>query len=611
MRMTGGEMVMERLIAQDVPYLLGIPGHGCLALVDAGLARRDRLQIIQVRQEQSAVHMADGYYRVKGEPLAVFTSIGPGALNCAIGLATSYVDSTAVLVLSGETHTYMRGRGVLQEIERRRPADVPTALTPLVKKAYRPDSPAELNAALEDAFREMGSGRPGPAFISLPMDVQADDADVAPPEPVSVQRGKQVLDTDALGAAATLLLGAQRPVILAGGGVARSSAERELRALAEFLGAAVVTTVQAMDCFPADHPLYGWLGGTKGTSVGNALTSQADVILAVGCRFADETTSSYKAGVTFSIPPTKLVQLDIDPAEIGKNYPVEAGIVADASEGLAALRAACAESAAPREWESSAYTAKIGRLRDTWLAETAGLRDSDATPPTVPRFYHELRKAIDRDAIVVTSSGHAQACVLEFPFYEPRTSVTTGGFSTMGFSYPAALGAKLAAPNRQVVAVIGDGDFMMTMQEMGTAKQYGIGVVAVILNNAGWYSIRDLQMAALGEDRAIASEFLTPDGEAYTPDFTAAAKAFGLPAERVTRPEDIQAAIGRALAADGPALVEVMVEQRFPDSGSTVSGWWDVPVPAYLEDRRAKYLAERAGEQPAPPGSARGTASDG
>ena len=605
MRMTGGEIVMERLIAQGVPYLVGIPGHGCLALIDAALARRDRLKIIQVRQEQSAVHMADGYYRVTGEPLAVFTSIGPGALNCAIGLATAYVDSTAVLVLSGETHTYMHGRGVLQEIERRRPADLPTALAPLVKKAYRPGSPAELDAALEDAFGQMQSGRPGPAFISLPMDVQADDADVELPQPVRVPRGAVQPDADAVTTGARLLLEAKRPVILAGGGVARSGAERDLLALAEFLGAPVVTTVQAMDCFPADHPLSGRLGGTKGTSIGNALTSTADVILAVGCRFADETASSYRAGVTFSIPPTKLVHLDIDPGEIGKNYPVESGIVADAREGLSALLAACGRAFGQRDRASSEYVAEVARLREQWLAETAALRDSDAAPPTVPRFYRELRDVADRDAIIVTSSGHAQACVLEFPFYEPRTSVTTGGFSTMGFSYPAAMGAKLAASDRQVVAVIGDGDFMMTIQEMATAKQYGIGVVAVILNNIGWYSIRDLQIDAFGEERAFATQFTTPEGEAYTPDFTAAARAFGLRAERVDRPGDVRGALARALAGEGPALVEVMVQREFPYSGSTVSGWWDVPVPAYLQDRRARYLAERAGEQPPPEGARR------
>jgi len=186
--------------------------------------------------------------------------------------------------------------------------------------------------------------------------------------------------------------------------------------------------------------------------------------------------------------------------------------------------------------------------------------------------------------------------VLEFPFYEPRTNLTSGGFSTMGWAYPAALGAKLAAPDRQVVAVIGDGDFMMTMQEMATAREYGINVVVLLLNNYGWYSIRDLQMAEFGEDRAIGIDW-DPD---RSPDFVAVAKGFGLKAESVERPDDIQAAVNRALAHDGPSLVEVKVARDFPNSGNTVAGWWDVPIPAYLEDRRAEYELARNEIEPPP-----------
>lgn len=300
------------------------------------------------------------------------------------------------------------------------------------------------------------------------------------------------------------------------------------------------------------------------------------------------------------------VHLDIDPREIGKNYPAEVAIVADAREGLRALLLACEELGERRAWEVGEYLAEIRRLRDAWLSEIAPLRDSDMAPPTVPRFYRELRATLDRDAIVTTSSGHAQAGLLEFPFYQPGTNITSGGFSTMGFAYPAALGAKLAAPERQVVAVVGDGDFLMTIQEMATARQYGIGVVAVVLNNLGWYSIRDLQMDAFGEDHGFAAEFRSPDNEALTPDFVAAARSFGLSAERAESPEEIGPAIERALADGGPALVEVMVQRRFPYSGGNVVGWWDVPVPEYLAERRERYLEERAGEQ-APPERSRAT----
>ena len=595
---TGGEIVRDRLLAEEVPYLVGIPGHGIVAMLDAFRTSQDQIKILQVRHEQSAVHLADGYYRVAGKPLAVFTSIGPGALNTAIGLGASYVDSTAVLVLSGETHTYMEGRGVLQELERKRPADIPAVLEPLVKAGYRPRSQQELFDDLASAFREMTTGRPGPTFISLPMDVQAESSAVPKAESTSVAEADELLP-DALSnvaAAVSLLTSSERPVIVAGGGVTLGGAESALLELAERIGAAVVTTLQGKGCFPEDHPLYGWHLGTKGTSIGNALTTSADVILAVGTRFTDQVTSSFRSGTTFATDSTKLIQIDIDDREIGKNYSVDVGIESDAAAALTAINSGLSDLVSSGDYEARDYFSEIQQLRDKWLDETAELRESEAVPPTIPRFYKELREVLNRDAIVVTSSGHAQACVLEFPFYEPRTNLTSGGFSTMGWAYPAALGAKLAAPDKQVVAVIGDGDFMMTMQEMATAMEYRINVVAVLLNNYGWYSIRDLQMAEFGEDRAIGTDW---DAE-KSPDFVKIAEGFGLQAESVGQPGEIQAAVDRALAYDGPSLVEVKVARDFPNSGSTVVGWWDVPIPAYLEDRRADYEQARKEIEPPP-----------
>ena len=604
---TGGEIVRDRLLAEEVPYLVGIPGHGIVAMLDAFRTSKDQIKVLQVRHEQSAVHLADGYYRVAGKPLAVFTSIGPGALNTAVGLGASYVDSTAVLVLSGETHTYMEGRGVLQEIERKRPADVPSVLEPLVKAAYRPRSQQQLHDDLGSAFREMTTGRPGPTFVSLPMDVQAEASDVPDPEPTSVSEA-EFLSAEAISnvnEAVNLLINATRPVIVAGGGVTLANAEAQLLELAERTGAAVVTTLQGKGCFPEDHPLYGWHLGTKGTSTGNALTTSADVILAVGTRFTDQVASSFRAGTTFGFGgidgdgdngKTRLIQIDIDPREVGKNYSVDVGIQGDAARALGAITAELLERGHSADYESTAYFAQIQELREKWMDETAELRESEAVPSTVPRFYRELREVLGRYAIVVTSSGHAQACVLEFPFYEPRTNLTSGGFSTMGWAYPADLGAKLTAPDKQVVAVIGDGDFMMTMQEMATAREYGINVVVVLLNNYGWYSIRDLQMAEFGEDRAIGIDW---DAD-KSPDFVAVAKGFGLQAESVEQPDDIQAAVSRALAHDGPSLVEVKVARDFPNSGSTVVGWWDVPIPAYLEDRRSDYEQARNEIEPPP-----------
>ncbi len=594
--LSGGQIVTRALLKNKVPWVAGIPGHGCLGLVDAFYEHKNELPVYLVRHEQSAAHMADGYYRVAGQPAAVFTSIGPGALNLAVGLGTAYVDSTAQLALIGETHTYMFGRGVLQELERRRAADSLRALEPLVKYSHLATRVEQLPHALSRAFSAMVSGRPGPAVIALPMDVQAEGMElprglsaVEPPPPARP-------DCTAVAKAAVLLAEAKRPVILAGGGVLRSRASAALLALAERLGAAVITTMAGKSAFPEDHPLYAWHAGSKGTACGNALASRADVLLAVGCRFADETASSYRHGVSFSFPPAILIHADIDPNEIGKNYPVEVGLTGDARCILEALLAELGPSG--DDYRIKPYTHEISALREAWLATLEPFRSPEKNPVTVSRALHEIRRTLPSHGYLVTSSGHSQAQVLqEFPFYEPGTLVTTGGFSTMGFALPAAMGVKLARPEAPVVALVGDGDFLMTGQELATAVQYGLEIVVVVLNNQGFLSIRDLQKDVYGEGRAYATEFTGTKGKLVSPDFTALAQAFGVGAERVSRPGDVAPALQRALTEGGPRLLEVVVNREHPYSGGSAAGWWDVPVPVYLEGRRKTYEAARREEQ--------------
>jgi acetolactate synthase-1/2/3 large subunit len=602
-KLTGGQIVVEALVNEEVPYLVGIPGHGTLGLSDA-LIGEERLKVLQVRHEQAAVHLADGYYRVAGVPLAVFTSIGPGAMNAVIGVASCYVDSIPVLVLTGNSHTHMAGRGVLQEIERQVDADSLAVFAPITKRTWRPAAAERLPRTLQRAFAEMLTGRPGPVAIDLPMDVQCDATEVGAGlrHPKEYRAGGPVLpDPGRVAEAGALLLASERPVLVVGGGVMAAGAWPELRVLAEFLGAPVVTTMMGKGAFPEDHCLSGLHGGSKGTTVGNALTRQADVLLAVGTRFADETTSSYRQGVTYGIPPTRLIHLDLDPAEIGKNYPVAVGIVSDARTGLAALVDWLQAQAAPRDYRRSGYYREIQDLRQAWLAQVQELATSDHTPVTISRLIAEVRAYLDRDAIVVTSSGNTQAqWFQEAAVYEPKTNLTTGGFSTMGWTVPAALGAKLAAPGRQVLGLVGDGDFLMTVQELATAVQYHLPVVYVVANNAGWIAIRDLQAAVYGETRALGAEFrqaFRPGGETLTPNLAAVARAFGCHAERLSAPEEVRPALERAFASGRPAVAEALVERDYPLSGSPAVGWWDVPVPAYLADTRARYEQERDEEQ--------------
>jgi acetolactate synthase-1/2/3 large subunit len=273
------------------------------------------------------------------------------------------------------------------------------------------------------------------------------------------------------------------------------------------------------------------------------------------------------------------------------------GIVADARAGLAALLEEVQRVDKGASQRRSEYLAEVQRLREAWLAQVRELAASDHVPVTFSRLIAELRAFLERDAIVVTSSGNAQAqWFQEAMVYAPKTNLTTGGFSTMGWTVPAALGAKLAAPGRQVVGLVGDGDFLMTAQELATAVQYDLPVVYVVANNVGWIAIRDLQAAVYGEERAVGAEFLKGDAP-VTPDLAALARAFGCHAERISAPDEVRPALERAFAADKPAVVEVMVERTYPLSGSPAVGWWDVPVPTYLEELRARYERERAEER--------------
>lgn len=596
MKLTGGQIVMKYLEREGVPYVLGIPGHGILGFFDAlrESAEAGRTKYIQVKHEQAAVHMADGYFRVRGEPLAVFTSIGPGALNTAIGLATAYVDSSAVFQISGDTHVRMKGVGVLQEIERYQDSNFIRALEPLVKRAWRAESAGQLPRIMQRSFNQMLTGRSGPVAVALPMNVQAEAADVTLPEPESHRaRALPAGDGEAVREAAALLRSAKRPVILLGGAALRANEPELFVRLAETLGAAVVTTMAGKSAFPEDHPLYGFHTGSKGTPVGIKLTRNADVILALGTRFADETTCSYKDGAAFSIPKTKLIHVDIDAGEIGKNYPCAVGIVGDLVQVARQIAAAYGE---PAGWRGGAYLKELLADKAAWRRKIEASRDRTFDKITISQLVGELEECLPDDTIIATSSGNTQAQLFqEYRFTRGQRHLTTGGFSTMGWTLPAAMGAKLAAPEKTVIALLGDGDFMMTMQELSTMAQYGIPVVAVVANNRCWMAIRDLQQGMLGEKCVFGNDF-ERNGEPYSPDFAAIAKNFGIHGERISERGSVKDAIARALALKKPALIEADVYDRYPESGGDAFGWWDVPIPAYLERRREKYESELIGE---------------
>jgi len=602
---TGSEIITKYLIEEKVPYVVGIPGHGNLSLVDSFYKYRDKIQLIQPKQEMAGVHLAVGYYRITEQPLAVFTSIGPGAINTAIGVADAYVDSFPVLILTGDTHTHMRGKGVLQEIERSKDSDMPRILEPITKRTWEVSDTNQLPTIMQRAFNVMMTGRKGPVHLDLPMDVQAKAVETHIPEPQKRRSyGRLLGDPENIKEAVALLKDAKRPVLLLGGGVIASKAYEEVKTLAEKVGAAVVVTMMAKDAFPNDHPLFCWSTGSKGTVIGLNMTTKADVLIAVGCRFADETASSYKEGISFSIPPTELIHVDLDPHEIGKNYPVSVGIVGDAKSVLTQIINELNKQDYEKNYQETEYFKEIQKQREKWFDFLEEHRDDTKVPVMISTVLQEVRKFFDRDAVVVTSSGNVQAQMIqELEFYEPNTCITAGGFSTMGYTVPAAIGAKLGVkdlnqPERQVVGLVGDGDFMMTISELSMAVQLGLqNIFFIVLNNAGWIAIKDLQQAAYGEDRGYGTAFEDNKGNMYSPDFAKIAEGFGCYADKISKKDEIIPALEKATQQDKPVVIEIMVNREYPYTGSPAVGWWDVPIPEYLEERRAKYEREIQGEK--------------
>lgn len=571
-QLTGGEIIARYLEKEGVEYLVGIPGHGSTNLLDA--FNDSSVNVIQPRHEQGATHLADGYARASGEPLAVFTSIGPGATNTVTGAATAYVDSVPMVIFTGAPQTHEYGQGILQELDRQKPGDFPSVMEPVTKQSFTAQDVEQLPRILRRAFQVATSGRPGPVHVDVPMDVQGAAADVDIPEPTEHKpHSRPGGDPQTVSEAVDLLEDAERPVIVPGGGTILSEAWDEVCELAEFLQAPVIPTFQGKGVIPEDHDLFVGYAGWIGSTAGNELASNADAILALGCRFSDLHTSSFEPGVSFEIPPSKLIHVDIDPDEIGKNYPVDVGIQGDARVVTAQLHNELEERMDPVSIEDNPYYDEIQRLWAEW-EEMVRQRQTNEVPMNISRALASLRQALDRDGIVASSAGQPQEITNpEFPVYGPRSNISCGGFSTMGFGVSAAIGAKLAQPDRQVVDFEGDGSFLMCNQEVACAVEHDIDVTFVVVNNHGWKCIRNLQVDKYGWDRVLNTEF----NEETNVDYVKLAEAFNIGfVERVVKPENLTETFREALNHDGPAFVEVIVQPSNPDSGAIITGEWDL-----------------------------------
>src|SRR5580765_4773343 len=566
--MTGAMFIAECLKQEGVTKVFGQCGHTNYALIDA--CHRLGIEYVSFRHEQMAVHAADAYYRLSHQLAVVNVHLSPGMTNALTGVATAAADSTPMLVICGNTPSYHHAREPHQGIRLHADASQGDIFRPICKRVWRIDDAKFLTDVMPRALNVAQTGRPGAVLIDVPMDVFSQQIDATP---VTVARRPNFEHAAAaasgIAAAAKLLVGAKAPYIFVGNGVTQSEASHELRQVAELLGAPVATTLMAKGVFPEDHELSVGMSGIWGTRVANTLARSADVILAVGTAFGEADCSSWNPNYTFSIPPTKLIQIDIDPQEVGKIYPVDVGLVGDAKATLQALAASLQAAGARR---AAAYMVDVKTQKEAWQKELA-VEQRNAEKPIHPaRLLNEISRIAPKDTVFVTDvgwnkNGAGQQLVNRFP----RSFITSGGLATMGFAPAAAIGAKLAAPNRPVMALVGDGGFLSVAGAVTTAVELGIPVVWVIFNNFCFATIRSVGTTYF--HNSYATEFRTPDGRPYNPDFVLLAKAFGIEGARVEEPDDLPAALTRALASNVPYILEVRTRGDVP---MPRTGHWDI-----------------------------------
>ncbi|MBI3637959.1 MAG: thiamine pyrophosphate-binding protein, partial [Candidatus Rokubacteria bacterium] len=579
--MRGADLIAEYLISEKVPYVFGLCGHGIIGLMDGLVSRADRIKMIGVHHEQVAGYMADAYYRVAHRPVATFTSCGPGSVNLVIALACAMMDSSALVAITGNVPTSQFNRGPFQETYRHHQADFPSVARPYVKRSFQPTRPEMLPLALRQAFKTAATGRPGPVNVDVPFDVFVEETEAALPDPGAWWHGidGRPGPSPALARRALdLLVAAERPVILVGNGAVLSEAAPEIRRLAEMLGAPVAHTPLGAGVMPADHPLALGVVGRNGTYPANQATSRADVLLALGARFDDRVSSGWIPGYTFTIPPTKLVQVDLDAEEIGRNYPVHLGVTADVKTFVSALLALAGSADARTGHER--WREQVDAWRRDWDEYNTRHYRPEAVPVQPEHVVRTLRQVLARDAIVAVDVGiHHNWVVQQWPAYLPQTLLQSWGFAAMGFAVGGVLGAKLAAPDRSAVAVCGDGGFLMASHAVATAVEYGIPATWVVWNNHGYASIRDLQRGAFGKETTTMFNRV-PSGEPFSPDYAMLARACGADGIRVTQPGELGDALAAAVRSDRPTLIDVVVDAS---RGPIATGTWQLPPLAHPE----------------------------
>lgn len=553
---------LERL---GVEAVFGLCGHTIIAMLDA--LRGSSIRFISVRHEQIATHAADGYARASGKPGVALLHLGPGLTCGATGVANAALDSIPMVVFAGDVPSYYFGRHAHQEVNLHQDADQFQIYRPFCKRVYRVDRVEDLPRVVERAFHLAQSGRPGPVLVDVPMDLFSADlaADAFGQLPTRLE--KPPLGEATVARMVDALANAQRPVLYAGGGVIAARAAEPLQRLAEALQIPVAHSLMGTSCLPSGHPLLLGMTGFWGTPIANETCLKADLILALGTRFAEASSSSWDPRYSFAIPPTRLMQIDIDASEIGRNFPVEVGAVADLNLALDALASAATSHPPPRRVDPRPA---IAAGRAAFAAQWQAQRSSDQFPLRPERILSEVRKAVPEDGFIVTDVGWNKNGVgQQFPFTQPGTFITPSGLATMGFGPAAVLGVKRARPERAALCLVGDGGFGANPSVVATAMESGLAVVWVVMDNAAFGTIAGLEAMHYGTGFGCLFE---RDGAPYRADYAAMARAYGAHGVMVTAAQELGPALRQALASSTPTVIQVPME----NSPTPTPGYWNI-----------------------------------
>jgi acetolactate synthase-1/2/3 large subunit len=538
-KITGSEALLKCLIAENVRTIFGYPGGAIMPVYDALYGYADQLNHILVRHEQGAIHAAQGFARVSGKPGIVFATSGPGATNLVTGLADALIDSTPLVCITGQVFAHLLGTDAFQE------TDVVNTTIPVTKWNVQVTEAKDIAAAVAKAFHIATTGRPGPVLIDITKNAQNElfeFEEYKKCENIRTYKPKPQLQISQVEAAAELINNAQRPYILAGQGVLLSNASEELKAFAEKSGIPVASTLLGLSAFPTDHPNYVGYLGMHGNYGPNINTNKCDVLIAVGMRFDDRVTGN----VSKYAKQAKVIHIEIDRAEINKIIKADVAVHADAKEALIALTKKV-QPKDHKEWFDSFHA-----LNKEEYDKVIHHEMNSTGEVKMAEVIMHLSKQTNGEAIMVTDVGqHQMIASRYYQFKNPRTNVTSGGAGTMGFALPAAMGAKLAIPEKQVVAVIGDGGYQMTVQELGTIMQYKIPVKIMVLNNNFLGMVRQWQQLFHGKRYSFT--------EMENPDFVKIAEAYSIPARKVVKREDLDEAMREMLEAKTPYFLEVVV----------------------------------------------------